>query len=112
MGQTHCVFSTELNASRLNFIVGIAATTTGSRPLIRFSGCQEDIQKSYCNSETSGMQWTQKYDNRENLKAHFICRNSPSCWITDMNFTNLLLIFLFFNQYKFQTQWSVSSSTM
>lgn len=40
MNWTYWASSAELKASRSNFIVGIAATTVGSRPLIRCSGCQ------------------------------------------------------------------------
>lgn len=40
-GETHCASSIELNASRLNFIVGIAATTTGARPLLRWAAWQK-----------------------------------------------------------------------
>lgn len=38
---THCGSSIEVNASRLNFIVGIAATTTGARPSLWRPACQK-----------------------------------------------------------------------
>lgn len=45
----HCASSMELKASWLNFIVGIAATTTGSRPVFWCSGCSRSILDSISN---------------------------------------------------------------